>query len=348
MDPNKLVILEDRLRTDYGDIEALAAAIQRTNGLIHPIVINENLEVIAGARRTVACRLLGIDAQVIIRDYADEFEVEMFENNYRDGFKTSDLGRWAHEHWNDQRRHGEVGATRDILAKRVGVSGVHLERCRKLYEASIAGDTEILQIADTKGAVAAEKELKEKGGGKPRLASLQVENGRPMDVINRLPVAQFDHVVTSIENVAVHLDLVAEVFAVAERALAEENSVSFIVGPNSLAEMLSYPVDGWNVTAIDALSDKKQNVFAVTFSRVATSTITSHANVSKGSPLAVSTWLRTKRSPGSAILDPAAGRGAVTVGCDAMHVVAITEYREEFDATIKELVVIDGQESSEE
>jgi ParB/RepB/Spo0J family partition protein len=348
MNPNNLVILPDRLRTDMGDIESLAASIQRTGGLIQPIVVNENLEVVAGARRTMACQLLGIDAQVIIRDYGDEFEIEALENTQREPFPASDLGRWAHEHWNDQRQHGEVGATRDILAKRVGVSGVHLERCRKIYEAHLQGDTEILQIADTKGAVAAEKELKEQGGGKPRLASLQVLEGRPLDAYASVPAAQFDHVVTSVAHIAVHQDLIAEVFAVAERAVDEEKTVSIITGPESLSSLLAYPVEKWYVTAIDAISDKNQTAFAVSFSRVPTSTITSHTNISKGSPLAISTWLRTKTKPGSTILDPAAGRGAVTVGCDGMHVVAITEQREAFELHVSDLTVVDGQEAETE
>ena len=347
MNPNHLIIRPDRMRTSMGDLEALAASIDRTGGLIEPIIINESLEVVAGARRTMACQLLGIEARVIIREYADEFEIEALENTQREAFPPSDLGRWAHEHWNDQRRHGEVGATRDILAARVGVSGVHLERCRKLYEAALAGDQEVLDIADTKGAVAAEKELKEKGGGKPRLASLQVAEGRPLDAYQKIPAAQFDHVVTSIANAAVHLDLVAEVFAVAEKALEQERSLSLIIGPESLAAILNYPAEGWFITSIDSLSDKKQTTFAVTFSRVPNSVITSHSNISKGSPLAISTWLRTKVAPGSAILDPAAGRGAVTIGCDGMHVVAVTEQVDAFNETVEELAIVDKGEDEE-
>ena len=48
----------ERTRRDLGDVAALAASIKE-HGLIHPVVITPNGELIAGERRFEAFRLLG-------------------------------------------------------------------------------------------------------------------------------------------------------------------------------------------------------------------------------------------------------------------------------------------------
>src|SRR5262245_47919275 len=56
-----------RLRQDYGDIEALAESIERV-GLLQPIVIDAQQNLVCGGRRLRACRSLGwtlIDAVVL-------------------------------------------------------------------------------------------------------------------------------------------------------------------------------------------------------------------------------------------------------------------------------------------
>ena len=52
------VIVEDRLRSDYGDVEELAESIWR-NGLIHPICLAPNNRLIAGGRRLEALLHIG-------------------------------------------------------------------------------------------------------------------------------------------------------------------------------------------------------------------------------------------------------------------------------------------------
>jgi ParB family transcriptional regulator, chromosome partitioning protein len=47
-----------RFRKDLGDIDTLARSIAEI-GLLHPVVINQNNELIAGARRLQACKSLG-------------------------------------------------------------------------------------------------------------------------------------------------------------------------------------------------------------------------------------------------------------------------------------------------
>ena len=53
-----MIKVGSRFRRDLGDIDALAKSIS-TVGLLHPIVINENNELIAGVRRLEACKKLG-------------------------------------------------------------------------------------------------------------------------------------------------------------------------------------------------------------------------------------------------------------------------------------------------
>jgi ParB family transcriptional regulator, chromosome partitioning protein len=47
-----------RHRRDLGDIDALAASIEDI-GLLHPIIVNEDGLLLAGARRLAACKRLG-------------------------------------------------------------------------------------------------------------------------------------------------------------------------------------------------------------------------------------------------------------------------------------------------
>ena len=54
---NDIKIL-DRIRTDEGDIDVLAQSIEQI-GLIQPIVISEEYELLSGFRRLQACKKLG-------------------------------------------------------------------------------------------------------------------------------------------------------------------------------------------------------------------------------------------------------------------------------------------------
>jgi len=76
----------ERFRKEMGDIETLAESI-KSKGLIQPITINENMELLAGYRRLSACRLAGLgEIPAIIRkteDELDEKEIELYENVHR-------------------------------------------------------------------------------------------------------------------------------------------------------------------------------------------------------------------------------------------------------------------------
>lgn len=86
---NSVKIAHERFREDYGEIEQLAVSIQRY-GLFHPIVVDRELNLIAGERRLRAHIALGIDEiEVSYREDADELvkrEIEIEENLNRKDF----------------------------------------------------------------------------------------------------------------------------------------------------------------------------------------------------------------------------------------------------------------------
>lgn len=88
------VILKKRVRKNLGDLSALIKSLN-TYGLIHPIVINKKLELIAGHRRLEAARQLGwqlIDAIIVDKpSRLDKLELEMEENLYRKNLTSEEL-----------------------------------------------------------------------------------------------------------------------------------------------------------------------------------------------------------------------------------------------------------------
>ena len=87
------VVVNDRIRKDFGDIQELADDI-RENGLINPPVVNKGYELLAGERRLRACRLLGwpqIEVRMMdTRDAEHELNIEISENDVRKGFTKSE------------------------------------------------------------------------------------------------------------------------------------------------------------------------------------------------------------------------------------------------------------------
>lgn len=76
----------ERMRADYGDISALAASIQRF-GLLHPVVIDDKNNLIAGERRVKAHIQLG-KTEIEVRKFSelsdiDKKEIELEENIQR-------------------------------------------------------------------------------------------------------------------------------------------------------------------------------------------------------------------------------------------------------------------------
>lgn len=87
------IVVSDRIRKDFGDIQELADDI-KDNGLINPPVVNKDYVLLAGERRLRACKLLGwpqVEVRMMdTRDAEHELNIEISENDVRKGFTKSE------------------------------------------------------------------------------------------------------------------------------------------------------------------------------------------------------------------------------------------------------------------
>ena len=84
--PLESITIGERFREDLGEIEDLMASIQE-KGILQPVTVDQNLNLLAGGRRCEAARRLGLKTiPALIRQTADELdarEVELLENAMR-------------------------------------------------------------------------------------------------------------------------------------------------------------------------------------------------------------------------------------------------------------------------
>ena len=117
--------VKDRAREDKGDIASLAASIKE-KGLLQPITVDEDLALLAGERRLLACRRLGWDAiWAVVRNRADKIdrlEVELVENVHRKEMTWQEKAR-ATARLRDHllERYGETPSLRRLAA----ITGEH-------------------------------------------------------------------------------------------------------------------------------------------------------------------------------------------------------------------------------
>lgn len=94
------VIIGERFRVDLGDIEDLMASIA-DKGIIQPISVDENMNLLAGGRRCESARRLGlVKIPAIIRPFKDEIdsrEIELMENIHRKDFTWDERARLTAE-----------------------------------------------------------------------------------------------------------------------------------------------------------------------------------------------------------------------------------------------------------
>lgn len=77
-----------RFRHDLGDVNALVQSIKEI-GLLHPVVLNQNNQLIAGQRRLEACKLLGLkEIPATIINLDNIVTGEFHENVIRKGFTS--------------------------------------------------------------------------------------------------------------------------------------------------------------------------------------------------------------------------------------------------------------------
>jgi ParB/RepB/Spo0J family partition protein len=140
----------ERFRKDLGDIDRLAESIREV-GLLHPIVVDEEYNLVAGYRRLEACKRLGWRrVPVHIVPLKDLAKGELHENTVRKSFTIEEivaikralepkLREEAEKRMKAGRpcadsAQGMRGKTRDIIAKFVGVSHDTLAKMEKIVE----------------------------------------------------------------------------------------------------------------------------------------------------------------------------------------------------------------------
>jgi len=97
IETNKIIV-NDRIRKDFGDIEELANDIKE-NGLINPPVITPEYELIAGERRLRALKHLKYDQIEVrimtVKDALHQLKLEISENENRKDFSFNEKMTWA-------------------------------------------------------------------------------------------------------------------------------------------------------------------------------------------------------------------------------------------------------------
>ena len=157
-----------RFRKDMGDVQVLADSI-REIGLLHPVVVTANGELLAGARRLAAARLLGWDeVPVHVVNLTDLLRGELDENTIRKDFTPTEraaiadallpaLQEKAREREQTHTDAGwekfsdaEKGRAKDQAAKLAGMSRPTYE---KIKAVEVYGDAEIIAEMDRTGHV---------------------------------------------------------------------------------------------------------------------------------------------------------------------------------------------------
>jgi ParB/Sulfiredoxin domain len=133
-----------RFRQDLGDIQKLAQSIKEI-GLLHPVVVNENKELIAGRRRIAAYEILGYeDIDVTVVNLNDIQKAEISENTIRKNF-TFEERAIIREEYKPQlekeaktrqgRSSPKLGEVSDILASYFGISHGTNDKEERIWEA---------------------------------------------------------------------------------------------------------------------------------------------------------------------------------------------------------------------
>ena len=91
--PIQNVSIKKRVRKNLGDLSQLTASMKRY-GLLNPIIISEDNELIAGHRRLEAAKKLGWQ-EIEVKIYSDtdtveKLEIELGENMYRKDFTVEE------------------------------------------------------------------------------------------------------------------------------------------------------------------------------------------------------------------------------------------------------------------
>lgn len=182
-----------RHRRELGDLTDLMNSIEDV-GLLHPIVLTDSYELVAGQRRLEAVKKLGhldIEARILPLSTSDLLRAEHDENVVRLDFTPSEkvaigraleteVARQAKERMNlgPNATGSTQPKTREIVGKAAGMSGNTYDRAKKVVEAAEADPEkfgDLVEKMDQTGNVSGTlRELKERQaqdapGPKPRM-----------------------------------------------------------------------------------------------------------------------------------------------------------------------------------
>ena len=154
----KDIIVENRVRKDFGDIETLKNSIQE-QGLLQSIGITDKNELVFGERRLKACEELGwtnIDCKIV--NVTSIVEGENDENMIRKDFTKSELVAITEvlekEIGNRQGQRTDLGLvdpgpqvkTRDIVGDKIGKSGREVDRIKTVVKSD---NTDLIDMMDS-------------------------------------------------------------------------------------------------------------------------------------------------------------------------------------------------------
>lgn len=171
VDPSEIKVKEglERFRKDLGDIQDLALSIQKM-GQIQPIVVNQNMELIAGGRRLAACALYSMKVDIKVIDETDDLamrEIEVEENVQRKDFSPAEqilavkelhdiksrlADRDATQHWGLQETADVLGTSKGNVSKDLALAELvevfpELSKCKTKSELRSAGQS-IMKLLD--------------------------------------------------------------------------------------------------------------------------------------------------------------------------------------------------------
>lgn len=87
--PLESITVGKRRREDYGDINGLAESMRRF-GLLHPVVVDDEANLVAGGRRLRAAQMLGWES-IEVRDLGELSEAERDEIELEENARRKDL-----------------------------------------------------------------------------------------------------------------------------------------------------------------------------------------------------------------------------------------------------------------
>ena len=139
---NKMTISDikvgNRFRKDLGDIDSLAKSIEEI-GLLHPIVVNENNELVAGHRRIEAAKKLGwTQISCTVVNISDLIKGELQENIARKDFTFSERQTLLEEierQRSNLERDNQGKRSAEIVADYTGVSPAQIYKEKKILKA---------------------------------------------------------------------------------------------------------------------------------------------------------------------------------------------------------------------